>query len=731
MALTKIQFQPGINKEGTQYSAASGWFDSDKIRFRKGRVESIGGWAKYSNNTFQGVCRSLKDWAIITGDLYLGVGTNLRFYVERDTLFYDVTPIRLTTAAGDPRFTAVDGDSILTVEDTDHGATPDDWVIFEGATGLGGNITAEVLNQQYQIINVEDDDTYTIEAKDTSGNVVTANSSDTGNGGAGTIAYYLLETGTNYYVDGAGWGVGPWGSGGWGTRGEITFGEQLRLYSQDIFGPDLIFCARGGPVAYWSSSSPRLVTAAGDVTFDATIGSSTITVNETAHGCTESPINPAGENQVTFSGATALSGSSTITADVLNQTYTVDSIIDADTYTITAKNTEGTPVNSDVAVSADTAGGAVVASYAGGVYQRAKYLTDAVAFPSTSNAPSAAFQVMVSDIDRHVICFGVNPLGSDEIDPLLVRWSDQENATDWTPTAINSAGGQVLSTGTTIVGATKTRQEILIFTDEGIQSMRYIGAPFVYSFNPVAENISLISPNAAVTAADAVFFMDREGFYVYRGSVQRLPCSVLDYVFTNVQMSQRYKIFAVSNPDDSEVTWFYPVGTASADVTNYVTYNYLENSWAIGTMDRGTYGHTPTKDYPVASSNNLDDVYTQYLYSQEFGYDADGSALNAYVESGGVGLQDGESFMTVRRFIPDFTFRGTSDNADITVTLKGRDFPLGSESTLSTSTVTSTTNQNHVRARTRELIVRIEANNTGYGWTLGDMRFDTRTDGKR
>jgi hypothetical protein len=731
MALTKIQFQPGINKEGTQYSAASGWFDSDKIRFRKGRVESIGGWAKYSNNTFQGVCRSLKDWAIITGDLYLGVGTNLRFYVERDTLFYDVTPIRLTTAAGDPRFTAVDGESILTVEDTDHGATPDDWVIFEDATSLGGNITAEVLNQQYQIINVEDENTYTIEAKDTSGNVVTANSSDTADGGAGTIAYYLLETGTNYYVDGAGWGVGPWGSGGWGTRGEITFAEQLRLYSQDIFGPDLIFCARGGPVAYWSSSSPRLVTAAGDVTFDASTGSSTITVNETAHGCTESPINPAGENQVTFSGATALSGSSTITADVLNQTYTVDSIIDADTYTITAKDAEGTPVNSDVTVSADDAGGAVVGSYAGGVYQRAKYLTDAVAFPNTSNAPTAAFQVMVSDIDRHVICFGVNPLGGDEIDPLLIRWSDQENATDWTPTAINSAGGQVLSTGTTIVGATKTRQEILVFTDEGIQSMRYIGAPFVYSFNPVAENISLISPNAAVTAADAVFFMDREGFYVYRGSVQRLPCSVLDYVFTNMQMAQRYKVFAVSNPDDSEVTWFYPVGTASADVTNYVTYNYLENSWAIGTMDRGTYGHTPTKDYPVASSNNLDDVYTQYLYSQEFGYDADGSALNAYVESGGVGLQDGESFMTVRRFIPDFTFRGTPANADITVTLKGRDFPLGSESTLSTSTVTNTTNQNHVRARTRELIVRIESNNTGYGWTLGDLRFDTRTDGKR
>jgi len=728
MALAKIQFKPGIDKEGTQYSADAGWFNSDKIRFRKGRVETIGGWAKYSNNTFEGVCRSLRDWAIVTGDKYLGIGTNLRVYIELDTLFYDITPIRLTTAAGDATFSATNGSSTITVTDTDHGATPDDWVIFEDAVSLGGNITAAVLNQQYQIVDVESDDTYTIEAKDTSGSAVTANPSDTGNGGSGTIAYYLLETGTNFYVEGAGWGVGPWGSGGWGTRGEITFGEQLRLYSQDIFGSSLVFNARGGPVALWASEGARLTTDAGDVTFSASSGSSTITVTDNDHGCTESPINPAGENQVTFSGAVSLGGN--ITADVLNQTYTVLSITDANTYTITAKDTTGGEVT---ASASDTGNGGsdTVGSYAGGVYQRAKYLTDSTAFPSTSDAPSKALQVMVSDIDRHVICFGVNPLGGDEIDPLLVRWSDQENATDWTPTAINSAGGQVLSTGTTIVGAVKTRQEILIFTDEGIQSMRYIGVPFVYSFNPVAENISMISPNAAVTAADAVFFMDREGFYVYRGSVQRLPCSVLDYVFTNIQMGQRYKVFAVSNPDDSEVTWFYPVGSATADITNYVTYNYLENSWSIGTMDRGTYAHTPTKDYPVASSNNLADVYTQYLYNQEFGHDADGSALNAFVESGGVGAQDGESFMTVRRFIPDFSFRGTPANADITVTLKGKDFPLGTESTMSTSTITNTTGQAHVRGRTREMIVRIESNGTGYGWTLGDLRFDMRTDGKR
>lgn len=338
---------------------------------------------------------------------------------------------------------------------------------------------------------------------------------------------------------------------------------------------------------------------------------------------------------------------------------------------------------------------------------------------------------MVSDIDRHVICFGSNPIGGTTLDPLLVRWSDQENAANWTPTATNSAGGQVLSTGTEIVGAVKTRQEILIFTDEGIQSMRFVGAPFIYSFTPVAENVSMISPNAAIAAADSVFFMDREGFYVYRGSVQRLPCSVLDHVFNGVQFDQRHKIFALSNPDDSEVTWFYPVGDPSADVTNYVTFNYQENNWSIGTLDRGAYIHAPTKEYPIAASNDLVNLDTNYLYIHEFGHDADGEPLNAFVESGGIGIADGDQFVHVSRIVPDFTFRGAQSSADITITLKGRDFPLSTETTLSTSSVSNTTGQAFVRARTREMLVRVESGGTGYGWTLGDLRFDIRTDGRR
>ena len=618
MALTKVQFKPGIDKEGTQYSADSGWFDSDKIRFRKGRVETIGGWAKYVPTAIKGVARSLKDWGTAAGAKYLGIGTNLKVYVEAGGLVSDITPIRATTAAGDVTFAASNGSSTLTVSDTAHGAVIGDFVTFSGAVSLGGQITAAVLNQEYEIASIIDANSYTVTAQDTSGNEVTADASDTGNGGASVVGAYQINIGTNAYIGNTGWGVNGWGDSAFGESSAISFTNQLRQYSQDVFGDDLLFNARGGGVYYWDESA--------------------------------------------------------------------------------------------------------------GVSTRAVALS---ALGGASGAPTAALQIMVSDIDRHVICFGVNPLGSSDIDPLFIRWSDQENAADWTPTATNSAGGQVLSTGTTIVGAVKTRQEILVFTDVGIQSMRYVGSPFIFSFAPVAENVSMISPNAAVAAADSVFFMDREGFYVYRGAVQRLPCSVLNYVFSNLQFEQRFKIFAVSNPDDTEVTWFYPVGETDADITNYVTYNYLEDVWSIGTMERGAYIHAPTKEYPIAASNNVTNLDANYLYLQEYGYMAEGQPIDAYVESGGISLGDGEQFISMRRVLPDFSFRGASSAADITIEVKGKDFPLGSETLLDTAEIESNTGQFHIRARTREAIIKISSSADGYGWTLGDLRFDIRTDGKR
>jgi hypothetical protein len=616
--LRRIRFKSGIDREGTQFTAGPGWYDCDKIRFRKGRIEQIGGWVKYTIESYKGVARSLHDWGTAAAAKYLGIGTNLKFYVESGGGLNDITPLRLTTAAGDITVSATDGDETLTMTETDHGAVMDDYVTFSGLASLGGNITATVLNQEYKIDTVIDTDTFTVEAKDTSGNPVTANASDTGNGGASGVAAYQINVGTNNYVPSVGYGLGVYGAGPYGGGGALLFSGQLRLYSQDTFGDDLIFNPRAGGVYYWDESA--------------------------------------------------------------------------------------------------------------GLSARATALSD---MGGASDAPVAAFQVMVSPADRHVICFGVNPLGSSAIDPLLVRWSDQENAVDWTPTATNTAGGQVLSSGTTIVGAIKTRQEKLIFTDTSIHAMRFSGAPHVYQFSVVAENVTALSPKAMISVGDAVFFMDLEGFYIYRGAVEPLPCSVFDHVFSSLDRGQVYKVFALNNPDNHEVTWFYPSGASQTEVNKYVTFNYVDNEWTIGNMDRGAWIQAATRTYPIASSNDTVNVETNYLYNQEFGYDAEDQEMLPYIESGRLPLDDGDSLAFLRRFISDFRFLGNSDNASFNIIIKGSDFPLEEASTLSTSTVMADTKQSHVRVRAREIILRIEGTGTGYGWTMGDFRFDLRTDGRR
>ena len=615
MALTKLQFAPGVDKEGTEYTADAGWFDSDKVRFRKGRPEKIGGWQKYSDNSFLGICRSISNWASLESIKYVGLGTNLKFYISQGTSFNDVTPIRSTTAAGDVTFAATNGSSTITVTDTAHGAVVNDFVTFSGAASLGGNVTASVLNQEYQIASVPTANTYTIEAKDTSDATVTANSSDTGNGGSSTVGAYQINTGLNAYVSGTGWGAGTWGSGTFGSTSSIAASGQLRLYSQDVFGEDLIFNPRGGGIYYWDESS----------------GTGTRAVNIS-----------------TLSGA--------------------------------------------------------------------------------SNVPTVALKVLVSD-DQHVIAFGCNPIGSSNIDPLFVRFSDQESAADWTPTATNTAGGVRINSGSQIIGAVKARQEILIWTDVSLHSMRFVGAPFTFQFTRLSSDISMISPNAAVNARGVVYFMDRGNFFVYNGSVQPLPCSVKDYVFSNINMQQSFKIFAAENNDYSEVMWFYPVGEGNTEITNYVAYNYSENLWSVGTLDRGAWTGANTQNYPIAASAL--DNQPNYLYQHEFGHDADGEAMAAYIESGDLELGEGEAFMFIKRIIPDFTFSGDTSGAQTDIIIKGSDFPLETATTLSTSAITSSTKQSFVRNRARHSIVRIESNGSGYGWRLGDLRFDMRQDGRR
>lgn len=651
MPLRKIRFKPGIDREGTQFSGGDPltWWDCDKVRFRNGLPEQIGGWQEFpitvrfpvdhssgqETTTYRGVCRSIFDWVTSTGYKHLGIGTNTKFYIEHGEYLYDITPLRVTTAAGDVTFAATNGSSSITVTDTAHGAVAGDYVTFSGAASLGGLVTADVLNHEYVIDSVTDADNYVITARSADQTEVTANASDTGNGGASVVGAYQINTGTNSYVASLGWGSGGFGGGGWGGGGSVAVSNQLRQWSQTEFGDDLIFNVRGGGIYYWDQSADW---STGDV----------------------------------------------------------DTVV----------------VGTDYAV-------------------RGTVITNSSKYAETSDAPTIALQVMLSPQDKHLIAFGTNDISGGIFDPLLVRWSDEESAVVWTPAIDNSAGGQQLSSGNFIVGAIQTRQEILIFTDTSIHAMRFTGDSAVFQFEVISENVTMISPHAGVAAGDAVFFMHEEGFYVYRGSIQRLDCSVLDHVFNNVDKSQLFKVFADHNPNEHEVTWFYPTSGSPGEIDRYVAYNYTEDNWTIGTFARGAWAQTPTRTNPIASSNDLSNLNAQKLYYQEFGFDADGSAMGPYIESCLFSAEDGESFMYIDRFIPDFRYNGAAANAAITLTVKGVNFPQETPATKGTYSIDSSTKQVHTRCRARDVALRFDMTGLGYEWTMGQHRIDVRTDGRR
>ena len=622
MPLAKYVFKPGINKEGTNYSNEGGWFDADKVRFRKGKPERIGGWSKFTNSSFIGTCRKLFPYKATSGDSFVIVGTHQKLYNLNGDVYYDITPIRATTTNGIV-FAATNGSSTITATDNDHGAVTGDFVTLAGAVSLGGLVTAEVLNQEYQIDLVTGDDTYTITAKDTTGATVTANSSDTGNGGSGVDGVYQINSGLDIYVRGTGWGVNTWGAGTFGSLGDLTSVNQLRLWSIDNFGDDAIAAPRAGGLFFWDKSD----------------------------------------------GLTTR------------------------------------------AVALSTESGA-------------------------SDVPTACLQVMTSDVDKHVIAFGSNPIGSSAIDPLLVRFSDRESAVDWTPTATNQAGGVQLSQGSTIIGALRTRQEILIWTDAGIISMRFVGEPFIFSFTEVAEGPSLISPNSATNANGRVYFMDRSGFHVYSGTSQRLPCTVLDYVLSDLNQDQAFKVFAGANEGVNEVIWFYPSGT-SMEIDKYVLFNYLENTWSIGTTTdnfvRTAWSEASIYENPIAASKNSSSVNTNYVYSHEIGHGDGTDAFTAFIESSDFDLApDGERFTFISKLIPDVEFRDQQSTSDtVTFTIKGRDYPLQDLSTLQTINVTPNSTFENTRARSRQAAMRISNSSSDYGWRLGDLRLEIRPDGKR
>ena len=628
MALTKILFNPGINKEMTDLVDKGGWADGNLIRFRKGLPEKMGGWVKTTIESYQGTGRALTAWVSLDATKYLGLGTTLKYYVKEGDNFNDVTPIRSTTSAGDVTFAKVgNGDATITVADTAHGAVQNDFVTFSGAASLGGNITDVVLNQEYQIATIVNVNSYTIEAKDTSGDPVLAAAGDSGNGGGSTVGAYQINVGLDVYVSSTGWGAGLWGAGTFGSVTTLSQANQLRLWSHDAFGEDLIINPRAGGIYYWDESS-GVSTRAVDIT--------------------------------TLSGANL--------------------------------------------------------------------------------SPTKGLQTIVSDIDRHVIVLGADPIvGSartGDIDPLLIAFSDQESITEWDPSATNTAGSLRLSSGSQIVGGLRSRQEILIWTDTSLYTMQFIGAPFTFGVNLINENVGLISPNAAINAPDGVYWMARDGFYTYNGSVQRLLCSVLNYVLDDFNSNQSFKTVAFTNREFNEVGWFYP-SSSSTEIDRYVTYNYLEKAWSIGELSRTAWLDDGIFEKPRATGK---DSSVNYVYTHESSDDADGIPMdNVFIESGDIDIDDGEKFSFIRKIIPDVKFFGTnSSDGQINFVLKTRNFPGDSLSTNSTSDVTSSTQQNHVRARTRQMVFRAQSDDdaatgvrTGFKWRLGANRFDIRPDGKR
>ena len=633
MPLSKLQFNPGVNREVTAYTNEGGWFDSDNVRFQKGYPEKIGGWQKRGSDTFLGTCRALHPWVTLDRDQFIGVGTTVKYYIDRGGEYNDITPIRLQTSAGAVTFARAQvGSAVLVVTNSNHGALAGDFVTFTGAATLGANITAAVLNQEYKIDLVVNANSYNISAKAAGSLInetpvlVLAANGDSGNGGGSVVGNYQINIGLDTVVRSSGWGAGTWSRGTWGSAStDAIVSNTLRLWSHDNFGEDLLINVRDGGLFYW----------------DATNGLGTRAVNITT-------------------------------------------------------------------------------------------------LSSLPKIPTVAKQILVSDRDRHVIAFGCDPESTPGVqDPLTIRFSSQESVTDWETRADNTAGELRLGSGSEIVTAIETRQQILVMTDTTLYAMQYLGPPFTFGVTAISENITIAGPNAAIAVDDNVFWMGRSEFYVYSGAVQRLPCMVRDYVFSDLNENQLEKINVALNTEHSEVWWFYP-SADSEEVNKYVVYNYLEQVWYYGSFGRTAWVDRGIFDFPIAANNDGS------LYEHELGFD-DGttnpaSAINAFIQSSPMDIGDGQQFMFIQKMIPDIDFKNsTAILPETNITLDVKNAPDGTYNSSQTDAFVKTqaaavdarTEQLYFRLRGRQMRFKISSDDLEVTWRLGSPRVDIRSDGRR
>lgn len=614
MPLIPIKLKPGVNQESTPYDNKGDWYYCDMTRFKSGTPQKIGGWAKYTTSTFYGICRTLFNWLTLAGLNLMALGTNLKYYIEQGGALNDITPIRASSTINNNPFATVSGNRTVTVTDTAHGAVDGDFVTYSGATAFNGLSTGN-LNTEFELTYI-DANSYTITVG------ATPNATSSG-GGAAVVAAYQINVGLATEVAGVGWGAGTWGRGTWGSAASVGVAQQMRLWSQDNFGEDLVFNPLNSAIYYW----------------DAT----------------------------------------------------------------------------------------------GGVSARAVNLTSVA---GASDVPTVASYVLFTE-DRHLMAYGANPLGSAIQDPLFIRWASQESLVDWTPTAINTAGGYRLTSGSMILAAKKTKQENLVWTDSSVYSQQFLGPPDTFGFTFLSRHISLAGPNAIAVADEVFYWMGKDKFYLYNGRVDTLRCDLWRHVFLNINMDQLYQVYAGQNAGYNEITWFY-CSLNSTVVDSSVTYNYKEDLWSYGTLSRTAWIDSALRSNPQATA------YDHYMYWQEYGLD-DGSTtpasgITAYLESADVDIGNGDKLQFISRIIPDVAFEGsTSGMPQVTMTLKVRDYPGAAYGTPVVSTVTNTllgttenyTNQMFVRLRGRQATFKIQSTGVGVTWQLGSTRVATQEDGRR
>jgi hypothetical protein len=702
MPLQKILFKPGVNKENTRYTTEGGWYECDKIRFRQGNPESIGGWTQYAAGVFTGVCRSLWNWVTLVGQNLVGVGTNLFFYILNGGVFYNITPIRSTVTLTNP-FTATLSSNVITVYDVAHGCVTNDTVMYSGAgiTGLGGNITAAVLKNTFQV-TVINQDYYTIIVS------ATANATDvSGSPGGGTVlTQYELNTGPEYQVPLVGWGAGGWGLGAWGI-GQTT-ATTIQLWNQQNFGQDLIFGPRGQGIFYWYASVGYTEVQ--------------ITISIAAPGVFTLPIDFA------FINDTPIMFTTTGTLPTGLAVGTIYYVVNATSNTFN--------------VSATLAGAPITTS---GAQSGLQYVSPrGINLASVGDADTPIYQnyIIVSDSSRFVLVFGTNDYGSTVLNPMLIRWSDQENPYVWQPLATNQAGSVTLSHGSKIITAVQTRQEILVFTDTAVYSLQYLGPPFVWGVQLLTDNVSIVGPNAVTLASGVIYWMGVDKFYSYTGRVQTLDCDLRRYVFQDFNILQTEQVYASTNEGFNEIWWFY-CSTNSNEVDRYVVYNYVENAWYYGNMGRTAWLDSGLLPYPIAAT------YNGKIVQHEDGlndYETDTPApINAYISSSEFDIGDGHNFGFVWRVLPDLTFEnsvnsptGAAPAVDMTLyglanSGSGVTSSAGQPVTKgSTYVITEEfTGMIFTRMRGRQMIFKIESNQVGTAWQLGAPRIDIRQDGRR